>query len=96
MLFANLLSSAACAVDSGTMIPNHRCPRVVSTPPLTFSLHSPQLQLCCCVGQVLFYLEQLVLLNFAFPLQLVHLHNEITGTKVFIFLLAQKVGCTGQ
>lgn len=76
--------------------PNHRCPQAVSTPPLTFSLHSPQLQLCCCVGQVLFHLEQLILLNFALPLQLIHLHKEITNTKVFLFLLAQKVDCTGQ
>lgn len=65
-----------CTVDSWTVIPTHRCPRAVSAPPLTFSLHGPQLQLCCCVGQVLFHLEELILLNFALLLQLIHLQGN--------------------
>lgn len=65
-----------CTVDSRTVIPTHRRPCAVPAPPLTLSLHGPQLQLCCCVGQVLFYLEKLILLNFALLLQLIHLKEN--------------------
>lgn len=65
--------SLPCTTDSLMLMILHGCPGAAFNLPLTLSLHGPQLQLCCCIGQVLFQLEYLILLHFALLLQLIHL-----------------------